>query len=72
MLQGRKSGRLVHSSRRSVAATKITVSFQHGRSEMRSTVKPSAASLSWTKRLSDQGGSAGLMSKAPPPWSFGK
>ena len=33
----------------------MTVSFQHGLFEMSSTVRPSAASLSWTKRLNDQG-----------------
>ena len=36
-----------------------------------STVRPSAASLSCTNRLNDQSGPFGLMSRAPPPWSFG-
>jgi ABC-type multidrug transport system ATPase subunit len=41
--------------------------YPQGLCEIRSTVLPSASSLSWVKRVNDHAGPPGLMSKAPPP-----
>src|SRR5258705_10903322 len=55
----------------SSSTTKMTVSFQQGLWEISSTVLPRAASLSWTNRVYDHAGPAGLVSSAAPPVVFG-